>query len=171
MKGAFLFIFFILISSSHSWLIIRAKGGEDMSKKIVTLLILGLLVLGGTQLAYATEVVVEGTQRSCFLDLLPEDSRAGVENIISDFHAKITALRERLFEAREEGNLAERDAVRSEMWELKEEKRDAILEHIPAELKGQYMERGFQRQQKFRPEERPARHEQKQSMQRQSESL
>jgi hypothetical protein len=148
-----------------------------MHKKIITLLLLGLLVLGGTQLAYATEVVVEGAQRNCFLDLLPEDARGEVEAIISDFHTKMTALRARLFAAREDGDLAERDAVRSEMWELKEEKRAAILEHIPAELKEQYMERGFQKQQKFRREERPARHEGKgngqfmQRQQSQSESL
>ncbi len=145
-----------------------------MSKKMITLLVLGLLILSGTQLAYASEVVVEGTQRSCFLDLLPDDARAGAENIIKEFHAKMTALRERLFTARESGNLAERDAVRDEMWELKEEKRDAIREYIPAEMQGQYMEGGFQKQQKFRPEERPARHEGKgngQFMHRQSESL
>jgi hypothetical protein len=129
-----------------------------MSRKIIILLILGLLVLSGTQLAYATEVVVGGTQRSCFLDLLPEDARADAEKIISDFHAKITVLRERLFAAREAGNLEERDIVRNEMWQLKEEKRAAFLNYIPEDLKEQYMQRGIQKQQNFRPEMRPQRH-------------
>ncbi len=129
-----------------------------MRKKIITIFILGLLVLSGSQLAYATEVVVEGAQRSCFLDLLPEDARVEAEKIISDFHIKIIALRERLFAAREAGDLEERDIVRNEMWQLKEEKRTAILDLVPDDLKDQYMERGFQKQQNFRPEMNPERH-------------
>jgi hypothetical protein len=72
-----------------------------MSRKIIILLILGLLVLSGTQLAYATEVAVGGTQRSCFLDLLPEDARADAEKIISDFRQN-NVLRERLLQERQE---------------------------------------------------------------------
>ncbi len=144
-----------------------------MRKKMITLLVLGLLILSGTQLAYAADVVVEGAQRSCFLDLLPEGARAEAENIIKDFHAKMVQLREKLFAARESGDLDERDAVRAEMWELKEEKREMIREYIPDELKDQYMERGFQKQEKFRPEERPVRQQEKgngQTFQRQSKS-
>lgn len=144
-----------------------------MRKKIFTFLLLGLLILGSTQLIYAAEQVGEDTsQQNCILNLLSEDASEKVREVISNFHAQMTVLREKLFTARESQNLEEAATVRDEMWELKEEKREAILEIVPDELKEQYVEKGFQKQQKFRPEDRPLRsegQEKRQLLQRQSE--
>lgn len=124
-----------------------------MRKRIFIFLLLALLVLGVTQMAYATDVVVNKTPgRSCFLDYLPEDAREQAETIIRDFHANMTDLRERMAQTWDSGDREAKDEIRQEMRELREEKRDAILNLLPEEYKEAYQERGFQGQQKFRPE-------------------
>ena len=124
-----------------------------MSKKIVILLLLGLLLLGGTQLAYAAEVVVnEESDRACFLDYLSPEARERAENIIRDFHQAMTALRHRMAQIRGTGDWDARDEVRDEMREVKEDRQEAISELLPEEYRDEYLERGFQGQKRFRPE-------------------
>ncbi len=125
-----------------------------MSKKIVTLLVLGLLVLGITQLAYATEVVVnEESERSCFLDYLSPESRTKAESIIEEFHAVMTSLRAKMAEARGTGDRDARDAVHEEMGEARDSKRESIGALLPDEYKNEYMEREFQGMRKHSPED------------------
>ncbi len=116
-----------------------------MNKRFVILLVLGLLILGITQLAYATEVVVnEDSERSCFLDYLSPEAKVQAENIIKEFHAAMTALRARMAEVRGTGNTEARDEVRAEMRVAQEAKRAAIADLLPEGVKEQYLERGVQ---------------------------
>ena len=113
-----------------------------MSKKIVVLVLLGLLVLGITQLAHAAEVVVnEESEGSCFLDYLTPDTRAKAENIIREFHVVMTTLRARMADIRGTGDREARNEVHGEMQEARQTKREGIAELLPQEAQERYMER------------------------------
>jgi hypothetical protein len=112
-------------------------------KLLVTLLVLGICILGATQLAFATGTTrsPRGTAPDCFLNLLPEETREQVESIIKDYHDKMTALHDEMQAYRESGDKENLMEIRDEMWELKQEMREAITPYVPEEFKEQYANR------------------------------
>ncbi len=113
-----------------------------MNKKFIALIVFGLLVLGITQLAYATEAVVnEESEQGCFLDLLEPEARVKAENTIKEFHEVMNSLRARMAELRGTGDREARNEVQAEKREAQEAKREAIAELLPDEVREQYMER------------------------------
>jgi hypothetical protein len=146
-------LFIVFIGSPHSLFIIISKGGDKkMNKEFLIFIVLGLMILGVTQVASATETVVnEGSERSCFLDYLSEENREKAENIIREFHSTMTTLRERMTEIRGTGDIEARDEIRSEMTEAKETKRTEITNLLPLEVQEEYQERALQGQRKHSP--------------------
>ena len=127
-----------------------------MRKLIVFSLVLAICLLGVTQLAFAAEAAVSpgGSQRACFLDLLDEDTRAKVEEVIQEYYEKMIALRERMQQSRVDGDRDDLMEARKEIWDLKEERRESIAEVLPEELQDDYLSRGFEKQQRHRPSDR-----------------
>ena len=127
-----------------------------MRKLIVFSLVLAICLLGATQLAFATEAAVSpgGPQRACFLDLLDDDTRAKVEEVIQEYYEKMMALRDQMQQFRIEGDRNGLVETREEIWDLKEERRESIAEVLPEEYRDDYLGRGFEKQQRHRPSER-----------------
>ncbi len=110
-----------------------------MSKKLITLLVLGLLILGVAQLGYATET------EDCPLNTLTEADKAKADEIIESFRVQMAELREKMAQVRGTGDREARDEIHSARKELQAEKRTAIADLLPEGVKEQYMERAFQR--------------------------
>ena len=125
-----------------------------MRKIMIFSLVLALALLGTAHLALATEPAENPAatqQRSCFLNLLDEEGRERVEALIQEFNEKKAALREWMQQYRVAGQRDELAAAREEMWDLKEDRRDAIAEALPEEFQQEYLDRGFGRQRVHRP--------------------
>lgn len=126
-----------------------------MRKSLVALMVIGLLILGGAQVALAADTAVNGKENPCFLNLLPEDARQQAEDILSNLHARLSTLRARLSEYRGTLDRENMDEVREEMWELKREAREQIAPLLPEEHRERFMNREYMRQHRFQPEDRP----------------
>jgi hypothetical protein len=126
-----------------------------MRKRIAALVLVGLLLLAGTQVALATDGAGNGRGNPCFLDLLPEDARLQAEAVLSEFRAKMTALRERIAAYRGTGDREGMGEVREEMWQIKNEVREQIAPLLPEEYRDRYMNREYGRQRHCQPEDRP----------------
>ncbi len=109
-----------------------------MSKKLITLLVLGLLILGVAQLGYATET------EDCPLNTLTEADKAMADEIIESFRVQMAELREKMAQVRGTGDREARDEFHSARKELQAEKRTDIAELLPEGVKEQYMDRAFQ---------------------------
>ncbi len=131
-----------------------------MRKIIVFSLVLSICLLGVTQLAFAAEAAVSpgGSQRTCFLDLLPDDTREQVESIIEEYYEKMMALREKMQDYRISGDRDKLAEAREGIWDLKQERQDAIAPYIPEDYREEFASRGYEKQQTHRPGERSFKH-------------
>ena len=109
-----------------------------MSKKLIILLVLGLLILGVTQLGYATET------EDCPLSVLTEKDKALADEIIENFRVQMAELREKMAQVRGTGDREARGEIHSARKELQAAKRAAIADLLPEGVKEQYMEKTFQ---------------------------
>jgi len=72
-----------------------------MRRLLVILLVLGICLVGATQLAFATDTAgsPRGMATGRFLDKLPEETREQVKSIMEEYQGKMTALRNEMREA------------------------------------------------------------------------
>ena len=132
-----------------------------MRKVIVLFLILGICFLGASQLVFAAGNVTApqgAAVRPCFLDMLSEENRVQVEKIIQEYHDKMIILREKMQSFRVSGDREKLQEVRDEVWEVKEQKREAIAPYIPEDLQEQFAGNEYARKRTFRPEQRSFKH-------------
>lgn len=127
-----------------------------MAKTIVALLLVGLFLFGGTQVALATDTAVSGGGNPCFLDLLPEDARRQAETILSELHAKIAALREQIAGYRGTADREKMAEIHEERWEVKSEAREQIAPLLPEEHQERFMNKEYERKRHYQPNERPS---------------
>lgn len=74
----------------------------------------------------------------CLQDSLAGEDQTRFNEIIENFREQMFALRERMSEARSEGDYEEFLEVKEERFELMEEKRDALAEILPDEYVGRF---------------------------------
>lgn len=74
----------------------------------------------------------------CLQDSLDGEDQARFNEIIENFREQMLALRERMLEARSDGDYEEFLEVKEERFELMEEKRDALAEILPDEYVGRF---------------------------------
>ncbi len=119
-----------------------------MGKKLMVLLIVGLLVLGTTQAVMAfgpgqgQEVGPEGKESSCWVITLPEEIQEKIAEIRENYQEKIASLRDNLRSQKQDKDFEGSLEAREQLAEVKEEVRTEITEVMPEEYQEKAKEMG-----------------------------
>ena len=130
-----------------------------MRTVMIAVLLAGLFFVGGVQHASATNHEVNGSERFCFMNVLPEETRLQVKEILAEFRTEMAALRAQIAQQRESGDRDGLAELRNQGRELKQEMREEIAALLPEEYREQYLNRKHKHCRRYQPANRPARGE------------
>ncbi len=111
---------------------------------VFSILIIGLMAASTAAFGFGSpgEGYGAGQHESCVMDSLAEEEQEQFLDIIEIYREKISEIRERIRELREEGNYEAFREAKSERDEIKAERREELNKVVPEEYRYRFESKG-----------------------------